>query len=371
MKIMHLCLSLGKGGAEKLLVDSLPFYVNQGHEVRIIQLSSILEEPTYIESVENAGIKVITLSNGGFRNLKLIQKLMQAIRSEKPDVLHVHLFPCLYFASIASRLMKNFPVMVFTEHNNQNRRMTKGYLQPIENFMYARYNAIVAISGNVAAMLRNWLPSQINKIRIIENGVNVEKFTAAEPYDVVYFSKHFNLQENNVKLFMASRFNYQKDQQTIIRALELLPHHFHVFLAGDGPEMGKAQTLANELQRQERVHFLGFRTDIPKLMKSADINILSSFFEGFSGVTLEALSSGKPFLGSDVPGINDIVPDKSFLFEKENPKQLAGKIMAITTDKDLNQTMVSKGLNHIKQYDMQIMVDRHVNLYENLLRPKN
>jgi len=80
MKIAHVCLSLGKGGAEKLLVDTLPLYVKDGHQVTIVQLSSILEEATYIDTVLQAGIQVITLSKGGFRNPLLFFKILNLVK---------------------------------------------------------------------------------------------------------------------------------------------------------------------------------------------------------------------------------------------------------------------------------------------------
>lgn len=366
MKIAHVCLSLGKGGAEKLLVDSLPAYVANGHDMTIIQLSSILEEPGYIETVTAAGVKMITLSKGPFKNPVLIFKLMQTVKAGNYDILHVHLFPCLYYASVVSRLVRNFPPMVFTEHSNQNRRSEKPFLQPLENLMYARYDAIIAVSGNIAATLKKWIPKQQHKIKTITNGVAIDKFTNAKAYDAAYFENHFGLPPGAVKLCMASRFNYQKDQQTIIKALAFLPENIHVFFAGDGPELDR---IIAETPREfaQRVHFLGFRADIPQLMKSADINILASLSEGFSGVTLEALASGKPFLGSDVAGINDVVPDKNFLFESQQPQALAAKITAILNDKARAETMAEKGLRHVAQFSMQTMIDKHIKLYMQLL----
>ena len=367
MKIAHVCLSLGKGGAEKLLVDTLPLYVKDGHQVTIVQLSSILEEATYIDTVLQAGIQVITLSKGGFRNPLLFFKILNLVKKNNFDVIHVHLFPCLYYFSLASRIIK-MPVLVFTEHSTQNGRTVKKILQPIEKYMYSRYDAIIAISHNVESMLKGWIPELIHKVLLINNGVSVDKFHSAEAYDGNYLKKHFDVDENDFKIFMASRFSGPKDQSTIIRAISKLPNDFHAFFAGDGDDLQKSKNLVAELQLEERVHFLGFRSDIPQLMKTADINVLSSFFEGFSGVTLEGLSSGKPFLGADVPGINDVVPNENFLFEKENALELSEKILKICHHADVRESMTTTALEHVRKYDVQIMLQNHLSLYKKLQR---
>ena len=367
MKIAHVCLSLGKGGAEKLLVDTLPLYVKDGHEVTIIQLSSITEEPTYIDSVVKAGIKIITLSKGGFRNPMLFFKILELVRKNDFDVIHVHLFPCLYYFSLASRFI-SMPVMVFTEHSTQNRRSTKKILQPIEKFMYARYDAIIAISHNVELMLKSRIPELAPKITMINNGVNVEKFQSAEPYDDLYLKSNFNVDKTTFKILMASRFNYPKDQPTIIRALSHLPDNFHAFFAGDGNNLEDSKKVVVELQLENRVHFLGFRPDISRLMKTADVNVLSSFHEGFSGVTLEGLASGNPFLGTNVPGINDVVPNSDFLFEKENDRELAAKIIEIAANANLRKSMRDTAIVHVGKYDVPFMVQKHLAVYQKLMR---
>ncbi|MES1182036.1 MAG: glycosyltransferase family 4 protein, partial [Flavobacterium sp.] len=174
MKIAHLCLSVGKGGAEKLLVENLPHHVAQGNEVTMIQLSSIEEEPGYIDILEKAGVKLITLSPGGFLNPILFFRLLKTIRSNHFDILHVHLFPCIYYASFASRFLRKFPVLVVTEHSSVNRRQDKKWLRPVERFMFQKYDSIIAVSKNVESIIKKTLPWFTKKIITINNGINLE-----------------------------------------------------------------------------------------------------------------------------------------------------------------------------------------------------
>src|SRR5690606_28885802 len=121
--------------------------------------------------------------------------------------------------------------------------------------------------------------------------------------------------------------------------------------------------LVGDLKLNNLVTFLGLRNDIYNLMNKVDLNILSTNHEGLSGVALEALASGKPFIGSDVIGINDVVPESAFLFPKQNPERLAEKIVEVTTNEFLQGELIKKALSHVKGFDTPIMVEKYLTLY--------
>lgn len=368
MKIIHICLSLGAGGAEKILVDTLPLYKGLGHDVSIIQLSSILEEKAFVEKMKEEEVPVITLSTKGFFNPTLLFTLSKTLKREKADVIHVHLFPAFYYISFLKMIGMLKPVVVFTEHSVRNGRSGSKLFSTIEPFIYKRFDGIVAISQNVKLMLLHYLPKLNDKVHLINNGVNIKKFTSAVPYDRSLFSKEYLLPENAILLMMTSRFSDPKDHNSFINCLEYLPLNYYIVFVGEGPEMEKCKTLS--LKYNDRVKFLGFRMDVAQLMKMADINILSSWHEGFSCVTLEALASGKPFLGSDVTAINEIVPDSRFLFEAGNSKLLSYKIEEIITDNSLAQDMATLANQQVEKYDVNETVKQHIALYKRILNTK-
>ena len=84
--------------------------------------------------------------------------------------------------------------------------------------------------------------------------------------------------------------------------MQLLPLEVKLVLAGEGVLKKKCQDLVETLKLKERVVFLGLRMDIPQLLKTADVVVLSSKYEGLSLSSIEGLAAGKPFVASDVPG---------------------------------------------------------------------
>jgi glycosyltransferase involved in cell wall biosynthesis len=366
MKLFVLIHALEKGGAEKLLVNYLPKLKRKGVNVELVLLNARLSVPEFLTEITNAGIPIHNLGVKSVYNFDAIFKLRKLLLTNTPDILHVHLFPSLYWAALATRMLKNKPALFYTEHSNHNKRRNKSYLRFIEKNIYASYQQIIAITDSVRQNLSGWIGND-RKITTILNGVDITHIQQTPKTSKKDFCAEFNIKESSNVIFMAASFRYPKDQVTVIKACKQLGHNYHVLLAGEGPLLQQAKDTAQELNMTDQVHFLGFRNDIARIMKSVDLNVLSTDYEGMSGVTLESLASGVPFLGSDVPGITEIVPGKAFLFEKGNAAALAEKIENVLNSEDLYRSMRESALESVKQYDMEIMINAHLKAYNKLL----
>jgi glycosyltransferase involved in cell wall biosynthesis len=365
MKILHIINTLGKGGAEKLLVQTLPAYnKEEGWDVALLQITSRNAVPEYLEELKAAGVTIHTLGEKSVYDPSNILLLRSFLKKHHYDVIHVHIFPAMYWVPLASGSKSG--KLVFTEHNTHNRRWDKWYFKAIDKYIYHKYEAIVAITDDVKKNLSQWQPSIKNRIQTIFNGINVASFNDIKAADRVALSSSLSMPDGAALLMMTARFDKQKNHKTIIESMVLLPENYYLLLAGDGPERGNMEALATNLGVTNKVKFLGFRTDVLSLMKSTDVNILSSNYEGLSGVTLESLCSGKPFLGSDVTGIQNVVPDERFLFENNNAAQLAQKVQQIVNDPSLATSMSATGLEFVKDFDINKMTAKHIALYKAL-----
>ena len=95
-----------------------------------------------------------------------------------------------------------------------------------------------------------------------------------------------------------------------------------VWLIGDGVRRRECETIADNLGVNDRVKFWGVRTDVPRLLKTSDIVVMSTHYEGMSLSNIEGMASGKPFVASNVKGIREITEGAGILFE-ENPKGIS------------------------------------------------
>lgn len=362
MKILHVINSLHFGGAEKLLLDIIPEFKNRGIDIEVMVLYN---EKTffYTELEDKHQIKVLApaklKSLYSFSHVFWIRKHLKDY-----DVVHVHLFPSFYWVGAATLFLYDRPKLVISEHNTENRRRSSLFLRIVDSLMYKRYDAIVAISQGVKDSLITYLGSKNTQIKLINNGVQIASFNTAHAYTKEDLD--LNLQEDTRIIIQISSFTAQKDQDTLIKAMSLLPENMHLLLVGYGVLIEEKRELAKELHIEHRVHFLGYRTDIPKLLKIADICVLSSHYEGFGLAIVEGMAAGLPCIGSDVEGLSQVIGDAGMLFEPENHIALKEEIDRLLSSKAYYDAMSQKSVQRSKLFDISLMIESHIHLYREL-----
>lgn len=364
MKILHVTNNLGSGGAEKLLEESLPLINNiEGVKADVLLLTD--KGNVFDENLKKSGVKVDVVSIRNLYNPANIYYIKKRIVEGDYDIVHAHLFPAFYWVAIASRLIiKNKPKFVMTEHSTHNKRREKKYLRYVEKFMYSSYDKIISISQQAQENLIKWLkpkPKDMGKFIVIQNGINIEKFMEAKAYSKDEINSKFT--QDTKLICMVGRFSEQKDQATLIKAMKELPSNVHLLLIGEGPLKEKNQSLAKEIGVEDKVHFLGFRNDIPRILKAVDIVVLSSHWEGLPLAAVEGMAAGKPVIASDVPGLKEVVRDAGLLFEENNSKELCEKIKILLTDSEKYENVRKKCIKKAHEYAIDEMVNKYLNTY--------
>ena len=362
MRVLQVINSLGTGGAEKLILDVIPKYNSLGLQVDVLLLWN--NDHIFTQQLINSNCcKVFILNNS--TNIKDIYKASNVFGIRRImrdyDIVHVHLFPAQYLVGLANLGLGK--KLIFTEHSTTNNRMSSKVLSMIDKYSYKFFTRIVSISDDVTKVLNKYLKDK-SKIFQIENGVDLNRIANAGSYKKSEISS--DIFENDILIAQVSAFRKGKDQKTVVKALKYLPDNYKLLLIGDGSEDEKnsVKLLVKELSLEKRVLLLGNRSDVPSLIKSTDINVLSSEFEGLSLSSVEGLASGKPFIASKVPGLVDVVEGAGILFELGNEKQLASIIAELMNNRNYyNQTVLSSQ-ERAKRYDINVMVDHHIKLYE-------
>lgn len=152
------------------------------------------------------------------------------------------------------------------------------------------------------------------RIRVLRNGVDIERFFPADPRTI---KSRFSLDPDVPLVLMVANLAPHKGQETAIRSVALLRHlgwRSKLWLAGEEREQGagyrrKLKALCGELEVDGLVEFLGFRNDIPELMRAADFLLLPSTSEGLPLVILEAQASQSLVLAAPTAGIPEVVED--------------------------------------------------------------
>ncbi len=363
MKILQIIDSLSTGGAEKLILETIPLLKQKGIKVDLLVLNG--NEYPYMKQLKELNCCTIySMGNGSLFNPLLILKIIPYLK--KYDLVHVHLFPAQYWTVFAKIISFSKVKLIFTEHNTTNNRMQNAFFSKLDKIIYRFYEKVICITPEVKEVLVNHTNLNLERFIVIENGVNLNSiFQVGEIEKSSISNKILN---SDRLLIQVAGFRVQKDQKTVIRAMQYLDSNVKLLLVGDGALRNESEKLVNELGLQERIFFLGVRTDVPSLLKTADISVVSSHWEGFGLAAVEGMAVTKPVIATNVPGLSNVVKGAGILFEKGNDKELANIVKELLSDVDYYNKVGKAGFERAKQYDINSMVDRQIQLYNELLK---
>ncbi|MCO5292840.1 MAG: glycosyltransferase [Chitinophagaceae bacterium] len=365
MKILQIINAFETGGAEKLLLDSIPVYRKLGIEMDVLLLWNN-EHPFTKELQELNVCKIFILHESVNKKdvykLSNIPKIAAIIKSY--DIAHVHLFPSQYFVVLANLINRNRTKLIFTEHNTSNKRIKNLLLRSLDKLIYRGYERLVCISKEVENIYKSYLKLPETFYITIWNGIDLRKIKEAKP-----FSKsdlELNLKESDRLIIQVSGFRPQKDQKTLIRSMKLLPERMKLILVGEGALKSECEQLVRDLNLEKRVLFLGQRMDVPQLLKTADFVVLSTHYEGLSLACVEGMASGRPFLASDVVGVREVVRGAGILFPCGDDYRLAEEILKLKNDTEYFNLTIRNSTLRAEQYDNLVMINKYVELYNSI-----
>jgi len=154
-----------------------------------------------------------------------------------------------------------------------------------------------------------------------------------------------------------------------LRAAAELPGADFV-LAGEGPERAGLEALATELGIAERVHFLGYRDDIPQLLAACDVFALPSLYEGSSLAVLEAMAAGRPVVSSAIGGTDELIDDgvDGLLVAPGDTAGLAGALRRLLDDAELRKSFAERARRRVERdFTPTAMTQRVEAIYGELL----
>ena len=359
MKILHIITSLRIGGAERMVSELLPRLLNRGHNVELLLFDGT--QSSLYNNIEQVGVTIHTLGKGAMQmwNPLHVFRLCKFLHRERFDIVHTHNTPCQLLTALAAG--KDAPMLVTTEHNTFNRRRNWRWYAAIDRWMYGRYDYMICVGEKVKEnlMARLYKNADSLNIAVVPNGIDLKCFT-----DTVL---HSSKKKDEHIIIMVAAFRKQKDQPTLLRAMQYLPDNYVLWLAGDGEQKKECEKLADSLGINHRVSFLGDRADVPQLLTTADTVVLSSHYEGMSLSCIEGMVSGKPFIASDVEGLHDIVAGAGLLFPHEDHKRLAELIQQVCENKEYSSEVAARCRERAMQYDIENTAIGYNKIYHNLI----
>ena len=233
------------------------------------------------------------------------KKIAAKAKSLNIDIIHSH---HRYFELLGNSIRKKVKVKtVFTSLSILNKRF----------YVEFRSDSIIAVSKCIKEMLLNKFRVNESKISLIPNFVDSEELSGTR--------KAFP--DDSFCILSAGRFHRDKNYETLIKAVSLIDsHRLKLVLIGEGPEKNHLEMLINKYG--VNAELIPPQSDLKKYFNNADICALSSVRDPLPGFMLQSGLYSKPFIGSDVDGIPEVIRNNinGLLFEKRNPEDLASGI---------------------------------------------
>jgi glycosyltransferase involved in cell wall biosynthesis len=318
-------------------------------------------DPARIEELRRAGVPLELVA--GWSHAATIAALVGVCRRFQPDVLVAHGFSEHLWGRYAGLLAK-VPHLVHVEHNTRERYTAWRRAQT--RWLARRTDRIVGCSEGVRqALLAMGMPAE--RTIAIANGVRLEPFAQVDAHPFA---------QRIPGIVMVARFSKQKDHATLLRAVALLRARGlspPLLLAGGGKALHRRplETLAAELGIAAQVQFLGVVRNVPDLLMTHRLAVLSTHYEGMPLALIEGMAAGCAVVGSAVPGVREVIDDGAdgLLVAEADPVALADALERVLRDPEFGARLAARAREvAVEQFGRELMNRRYEALLLELAR---
>lgn len=353
--VVHIIDGLGIGGAERMVFE-LATRMRDSYEVSVIGLVPSVGEETFV-ALEKEGVPVRFIEKKGKCGIGLYDELTRYLQDVQPDIVHTHLFASDVWGAAAA-VRAHVPVVISTEHSvNRDEGVVK---HRMKCHLHKKREAIVAISESVAEYVRDNCAAVAERVQVISNGVDVDR---------LYLPVRERAFET-LRIVVVGRLAYVKGHDQLFAALSLVNSDIAVTIVGDGPDRGMLEEQVIDLGLEEKVDFVGIRSDVETVYAESDLVIVPSRWEGLGLSAIEGQVSGCAVIASDVDGLREIVNNEvtGLLVDASDPTQFAVAIDRCASDEPFRQKIAAAGqVFALEQYGIDRMIHSYDDLYKQLL----
>ncbi len=378
LRVAYISNSVTMGGMENHMLELARQVARLGCRVSAIVPAAPALAPLY-KGLQEAGIGTYRLNLPGCQPpWSLLANALHArrlIRRLGVEVVHQHRTGPYHgkWACLAARAA-GAPVVVATEHQPAFR------LQGWPRWVNARVDALVDRIITVSEADRR---SQIElasrpeaKVVAIHNGIDLARFSPCPPSEQALARRELGLDPQALLVGCAARLDVQKGLSYLLEATAILATRWPrlvVLLAGEGPKRAALEAQARALGIAERVHFLGYRPDVARIVRVVDLFVLPSVWESFGLAVAEAMALARPVVATRVGGLPEVVVDgeTGLLAPPCSPEALSGAMARCLADPDLSYRLGQAGRRRVEEhFSAEAMACHTLALYEELLQAR-
>ncbi len=376
MKILHIIPNLKRGGAERMVIDSVRALSAKPSN----QLKIILFEPKIDYQVADL-MPIIEVVPALVRlsvfksNHCEVDELQKAIEEFEPNIIHTHLFEaeiisrsCYYpkakWFSHAHDRMRSFNNLNLSSFGNK-RKLTDYFER---RYLFQRYkinggNNFIAISDDIETFLKDVLPKEIRDIHLLPNAINTKRFENQG-------SMASKLHGSPFKLISIGRLDENKNHQFLIDCIQDLKaseFDVHLTIIGEGDQRVYLEQKIKKLNLASDVSLVGSIENVEEYLWQSDIYVHSAITEGFGLTLIEAMASGLPVVAINANGNRHLIMNghNGFMVERNQRELFVKHLIDLVKDKAQYVAISCNAINFAKKFDINHYSEELLQLYKN------
>lgn len=365
IKVLHIIKSLGRGGAEMLLPETLKRHNQSEFEFHYIYFLPWKNQ--MVAAIESAGGKVTCFS--AKNNILLFlqyPKIIKYCREHNIQIIHAHL-PWAGFVSRLVHKLTKIPTL-YTEHNLQERyHFITRY---INKWTFNSQSLAIGVSEDVTQSISKNIRPSIPCVTIL-NGVNTDSFQRKSNEERIAVRNQFAIPQEAIVVGTVAVFRFQKrlDKwlEIMAAAIEKDPNIYGIIIGAGTlePEIFAKHTA---LQLEGKVFFAGLQTNVKPFYEAMDIFMMSSSFEGLPIALLEAMSMGCAIVSTDAGGIKEVLRngEDGITVSVEACEKLSSALLELSSDKKKLAFFQSQARKRVTaSFSIDAMINQLESYYKN------
>lgn len=305
-------------------------------------------------------------------NMKDIIKIRKIIKQERYDVISVHTTLAAAVIRLSTFFLPNSPKIIYTCHGylfEKNKFIKNLFLLGIEKLCALKTDILVVMNKEDLNIGKKYKLYKLDIKFINGMGINKNRFQCVsdEEKNKLKVERGFTKED---KLFIyVAEFSKRKNHNLLIRAFKNIESKIpnaKLLLVGNGDLIDLMKGLVKKLDLEEKVIFLGYVNNISELYKMCDICVSSSLIEGLPFNVMEAMASGLPVIASNIKGHKELVEndENGYLYNLECIEELQNQMLLLYTDPKKMKEFGKRGLNKIKEFDIDKVLEENIEIYE-------
>ncbi|MCF6129895.1 glycosyltransferase [Flavobacterium sp. AS60] len=364
IKVLHIIKSLGRGGAEMLLPETLKRHDQSQFEFHYIYFLPWKNQ--MVEAIENAGGKVTRFSaNNNIQLFLQYPKIIKYCKENNIQIIHAHL-PWAGFVSRLVHKITKIPTL-YTEHNMQERyHFVTRY---INKLTFNSQSLGIGVSEDVTQSILKNIEPRIPCVTIL-NGVNTDSFQRRNETERITIRQEFNIPADAIVVGTVAVFRFQKrlDKWLEIMAAAIeKDSNIYGIIIGAGTLEPEIFAKHEALQLKGKVFFAGLQTNVKPYFEAMDIFMMSSSFEGLPIALLEAMSMECSIVTTDAGGIKEVIRNgqDGITVSVEEYEKLSSALLELSSNKDKLAFFQSQARKRVTEcFSIGVMINQLESYYK-------